>query len=258
MWQRKRDGERISTDTHTFPRGLWSIKQKCQRKAASASLLYERAGKRKKKILVLTFHVNTQKCKRGVEKIFSSWQTDMLRRKILLSGSAAKTFLQPNVIRCQKSLKHYSARGTHQAERLVLLLLQKYYPARTNDPFSVWLGDDGIHMGPIIFFLSIVDYLYRKTLPKHTCTFLAKKVMKSCTYTNLHQEAAKHNQSLEWWEFEVLPKGIVIVSGEPLIYSFKTHLSSWLNNNFKLDSLNLRTPLKRELIGTNLIPISKC
>lgn len=97
----------------------------------------------------------------------------MLCRKILLSGSVAKTSLQPNAVWCQKSLKHFSARGIHHAERLVLLLHQKYYTAWTSDPFTVSLGDDGIHMGPVIFFLTILDDLCRKILPEHTCTSLA-------------------------------------------------------------------------------------
>lgn len=120
--------------------------------------------KGRRRNLALTFRIDTQKCKRGAVKISSTWQTDMLCRKILLSGSAAKTSLQPNAAWCQKSLKHFSARGIHHAERLALFLHQKYYPAWTSDPFTVSLGDDGIHMGPIIlffFFLTILDYLCR-------------------------------------------------------------------------------------------------
>lgn len=161
--------------THIFQRGLVGVKLK-------GSICSVRARKKRETTLASTFRINTQKCKIGALKISSTWQTDTLCRKILLSDSAAKTSFQPNAVWCQKSLKHFSARGMHHAERLVLLLHQKYNPAWTGDPFTVSLGDDGIHMGPIIFFLgSIAECLCRKTLAAHTLTFLVKPRSRALT-----------------------------------------------------------------------------
>lgn len=141
----------------------------------------------------------------------------MLCRKILLSGSAAKTSLQPNAAWCQKSLKHFSARGIHHAERLALFLHQKYYPAWTSDPFTVSLGDDGIHMGPIIlfFFFSLSYYsglIYAgETLPEHTCTFLAKVRSRSVTQICTGELPNPNRVFGEKWEFKTLLKRTVIL-----------------------------------------------
>lgn len=110
MWQRKTDGDRISARTHTqsSQRGLGSVKHEG---GICFSARWASREKEKRGPSPLTFHINTHKCKREAVKILSTWQTDMLCRKILLSGSAAKASLQPNAVWCQKSLKHFFCAG---------------------------------------------------------------------------------------------------------------------------------------------------
>ena len=166
MWQRKTDGERISPHTiaHTAKRGLGSVKQKGS--ICFSALCASR--KRQKEDPCIDIFTSIH---RIVEE--QRWRSSPLDKLTCSAGKYSCLALLPRLPSSQTppgAKSHssiFSARGIHHAERLILLLLhQKYYPAWTSDPYTVSLGDDGIHMGPIIFFLSVVDfYLCRKTLP---------------------------------------------------------------------------------------------
>lgn len=93
--------------------------------------------------------------------------------------------LQPNFICCQKSLKHFSARGIHQAERLA----HKYYPTWpvTHSPFH------RVMMGSIWVQLQIFFYfLWReKKASAWEHFYIYRKIQKSSSYVKLVPETCQ-------------------------------------------------------------------
>lgn len=177
----------------------------------------------------MTFHINTHKCKRETVKILSTWQTDMLCRKTLLSGSAAKASLQPNAVWCQKSLKHFfppsacctghtPRRAPRSASASEILAHLDHWHIQFH---WVMMGSIWAQLYPFSSS-TVVDYFHGEPLPERTWSFLAKTQRSYLPAQIRIRNLPSTGRLLAgWWGFKALLKGpIKAFNGELLFLSF--------------------------------------
>lgn len=118
-------------------------------------------------------------------EISSTWQTDMLYKRILLSASAAKTsppaklHLLPKVTQAFFCTGHTPSRASGS----------QVLPHLTSDPFIVSPGDDGIHMGSITDFFLL--FMEGKKASAWEHFYIYRKIQKSSSYVKLVPETCQ-------------------------------------------------------------------